>query len=68
MLSESATALMECLSEKYKKTGINKFFVESYIHIPNHNKAIAELVEKGYISKKDNILETLSINPEHLKG
>lgn len=68
MLSEYATALMECLTEEYKKTGKNEFIVDSYMKIPNHDQAIRELVSKGYISEANNILKTLSINAEHLKG
>ncbi len=67
MLSESSKVLMEHLITLYKQYGINEFNIDSYVEIPNHEFAIQELIEKGYLHQQNNILATLSINLDAIK-
>lgn len=67
MLSESAFTFIEHLAALYKQTGNSEFNSESYMHIPNHEAAIQELVDNGYLIKKNNIVGTISINFDALR-
>lgn len=70
MLSPHAMDFMKHLAELYKTTGDNSFNSSQYMSIPNYSAALEELMDKGYISWKDNIhniLGTITINFDALK-
>ena len=59
---------MEFCISAYKESGKNEFYISDYMHIPNYEAAISELIEKGLLDKKMDILETISINFDALKS
>ena len=68
MLSQEAKSFMEFCISDYKESGKNEFYISDYMHIPNYEAAISELIEKGLLDKKIDILETISINFDALKS
>ncbi len=68
MLSQEAKSFMEFCISAYKESGKNEFYISDYMHIPNYEAAISELIEKGLLDKKMDILETISINFDALKS
>lgn len=67
MFSPESKNLLEAFASIYKKTGKNEFNVEDYASIPDHDAAISELIGKGILEQANDILATLSINPDLLK-
>lgn len=68
MLSQEAKSFMEFCISAYKESGKNEFYISDYMHIPNYEAAISELIKKGLLDKKMDILETISINFDALKS
>ena len=71
MFSSNAMAFLKCLSDIYKDTGVNSFAYHQYMSIPNHEAAIEELMDAGYLSWQDgkkNILGTVVINFDSLEN
>ncbi|WP_317395679.1 hypothetical protein [Blautia hydrogenotrophica] len=60
-LTPLAKEFLQYLSEIYKNTGKNEFPYSTYFQFSNHAHAIDELLEKGYLNKKENIQGTISI-------
>lgn len=67
MLSKNAMFFMESIASMYRKTGKTEFDNSDYMSIPNHNDAIEELTEAGYLTRKVNILGTVILNLESIK-
>lgn len=68
-LSANATKFMECLAQKYRESGETIFTFTTYMDIPNYSSAIEELIDKGYISWKDdtqNIVGSIVLNLDSL--
>ena len=67
MLSKNAMSFMESIASKYRETKKLEFDKSDYMDIPNHNDAIEELVEAGYLTRKGNILGTVILNLDSIK-
>ena len=52
MLSQEAKSFMEFCISAYKESGKNEFYISDYMHIPNYEAAISELIEKGLLENK----------------
>lgn len=67
MLSKNAMFFMESIASMYRETGKTEFDNSDYMGIPNHNDAIEELVEAGYLTRKGNILGTIILHLDAIK-